>query len=350
MTSRPKPKLVLHVGMPKTGSSALQNWLAKSRPFLRTQGVLYPGQGKSQSFLSLPLDFEAHGSRLLIDKIGRSQAKADRLFETEWRALEEEIRTTAPSTVVLSTEYLFARLGLTGRETLLMRLAACFSEVQTVVYVRQPSKYFASLALQRVRHSATLLPVAPLHVRTALETWDAAFPGHVEVRTYDRDALVQGDIVADFLTTQLGLTGQGPGTRESVNKSMSAEAAHLMQSVQREEFAGQDNVVLRERNRYRKRLLAADERVSGAQRPKLLPEVAAYLDESSTDLLWLRERYGVIFEALDYERIGERPGWSGSSERIADLFEIDENRLQRLEAAMRRSRLPSLSWFMGKRR
>ncbi|TNE66780.1 MAG: hypothetical protein EP336_09170 [Rhodobacteraceae bacterium] len=347
--SKPKPKLVLHVGMPKTGSTALQSWLAASRSSLRAQGVLYPGKGTSHGFLVLPLDFANHGPRLLIDRIGRVQAEADRLFETEWQALEAEIAATAPETVVLSTEYLFVRLGLKGRETLLARLAEIFSEVQVVAYLRQPSKHYASLALQRVRHSAILPPLAPMRVRETLETWEAAFPGRVSVRAYDRDALVQGDVVTDFLTTQLALSGQGGETGARVNESMSAEAAHLMQQVQRVRFAGQDNVVLRARNRYRKRLLTADKRVPGAQRPKLLPEVAADLDESSTDLLWLRDRYGVIFAGLAYERIAEHPLNVGSLERIADLFELNEARLHLLETRMQRLHVPLLSWFRGGR-
>ncbi len=41
-------EVLLHIGPPKTGTTALQHSLAQARPQLKAQGVLYPG-GKKPS-------------------------------------------------------------------------------------------------------------------------------------------------------------------------------------------------------------------------------------------------------------------------------------------------------------
>lgn len=344
MTSH-KPKLVLHVGMSKTGSSALQKWLAKSRAHLLKQGVLYPQSNKNKShpFLSLPLDFEADGQRLLMDEIGRSQVKADRVFEKTWKALEAEIHVTSPEAVVMSTEYLFMRIGHKGREALLREIYGTFSETKIAIYVRKPSSFYASHVQQRIKHSATLPVVRPVNWRSKIEAWEASFPGNVSIRKYDKSSLISGDIVEDFLASYLGLTRHDHATETAVNESMSAEAAQVLQTFQLERFPGLDNVVIAERNRLRKKVLEADRSIPGFARPKLLAEIADYIDYASTDLLWLRDRYGVLFDDLDYARISDRPVGDLRADRIRDVFEINAERLSALESCVTDAR--RMTWI-----
>ncbi|MBW6419753.1 hypothetical protein [Celeribacter sp. PS-C1] len=340
-----KPKLVLHVGMPKTGSSALQKWFATSRAHLLTQGVLYPQSNKNKShpFLSLPLDFEADGQRLLVDEIGRSQIKADQVFEKTWTALEAEIRVTSPETVVLSTEYLFKRIGNKGRERLLRAIDRTFSETKIAIYVRQPSKFYASHVQQRIKHSATLPAIQPVSWRRKIEAWEEAFPGSVSIRTYEKSALIAGDIIADFLTSYLGLTRHDTPGEATVNESMSAEAAQVLQALQLDRFPGQDDVVIPERNRLRKKVLEVDRKLSGFTRPKLLAKIADHIDYASTDLLWLRDEYGILFDHLDYARVTDRPEGHLPADQISDVFEINAERLSALEKVMAEAR--GVTWL-----
>ena len=37
-----KPRLVIHIGMHKTGSSSIQHYLSRNRRLLRLFGLLYP--------------------------------------------------------------------------------------------------------------------------------------------------------------------------------------------------------------------------------------------------------------------------------------------------------------------
>ena len=65
---------------------------------------------------------------------------------------------------------------------------------------------------------------------------------------------------------------------------------------------------------------------------KLRPEIADAIDYSSTDLLWLREKFGVSFSGLDYNAIGSRapfliPNTGITVEEICDVDAASYHRL-----------------------
>ncbi len=50
-----KSKVLIHIGGPKTGTTAIQTALAENRHALRERGILYPGTGKNQQASLFPL-------------------------------------------------------------------------------------------------------------------------------------------------------------------------------------------------------------------------------------------------------------------------------------------------------
>jgi len=108
----PEGSLLLHIGPPKTGSTAIQMALHTSRPTLAEHGVLYPGTHVRER----PASWAVLGSR---PALGREAPRIER-----WHALVEEIRCSNLPRVCLSHEN-FARaddaavdriLDGTGRE------------------------------------------------------------------------------------------------------------------------------------------------------------------------------------------------------------------------------------------
>ena len=104
-------RTLLHIGMAKAGSSALQDSLAGSHKALAARGVLYPrrlgGTSYSNHSLLLPAVFDWRGSRSLQfspEERGPSLEPASRAFLD---ALRAEIAATAPRALVLSSEHLF---------------------------------------------------------------------------------------------------------------------------------------------------------------------------------------------------------------------------------------------------
>lgn len=92
----PEGSLLLHIGPPKTGSSAIQRVMHESRPLLAEHGVLYPGTSLR--------DREASWAVLgATPAVGRAPARLER-----WQALVDEVRSTDLPRVFLSHEN-FAR-------------------------------------------------------------------------------------------------------------------------------------------------------------------------------------------------------------------------------------------------
>ena len=92
----PEGSLLLHIGPPKTGSSAIQRVMHESRPLLAEHGVLYPGTSLR--------DREASWAVLgATPAVGRAPARLER-----WQHLVDEVRGTDLPRVFLSHEN-FAR-------------------------------------------------------------------------------------------------------------------------------------------------------------------------------------------------------------------------------------------------
>jgi hypothetical protein len=90
-----KARLLLHIGGPKTGTTAIQRALAENRQQLREQGFLYPGTEPNQQFSLFPLHKIA-GFESFIS----SDASL-------WRQLVDDVNKWE-GVVVLSSEILFS--------------------------------------------------------------------------------------------------------------------------------------------------------------------------------------------------------------------------------------------------
>lgn len=331
-----KPALVLHIGHRKTGSTTLQNTLAASAAALLGRGVLYPAclRGASHSWLVMPLDFATSAPRLMMQRLRGDGARAQAQFDREWANMAAQIARHRPAQVILSTEYLLERLTPDLAPGFRARLETLFGDITPVAYVRQPSRWFFSNLQQHLRYQDDVPPVAPMDMRAALEVWDAAFPGRLIVRPHDRAQLVRGDIVADFLQHGAGLDPDSvtltPGRR--TNEGMTAEAAQLMQDFRAAVCPAHVGRNLASSN-FHASLRRADAADPPAATPRLRPEVARWIDQSSEELLWLRDRHGVVFPGPDYDAIGPQPPLPGTFARVSDVAEVDPARLDRLRRA-----------------
>ena len=322
--------------MPKTGTTALQMRMSASRTQLLKKRILYPAttSGKAQHFLSLPLDFENTGQRLLVQRIGRDNVKAQSVFASSWANLVDEIAKHEPEDVIMSSEYLYSRLRGKDGDLLAKQLQRTFRDIQVVAYVRQPSKYLASACLQGVKFSGTVVKPRPITWKRHLNEWEKRFPGNVTVRVYDRALLRENDISEDFIFHALSREDVDLAAFVRANESMSAEAGLLMQEFQVEHQAGLDNQTTPEKARMRRRLMKLEKRIPTQGSPRLRAEIAQYVDEGSIELLWLRDEHGIQFPGIDYEQIRKLPAPEGKLDSIQDIFEIDQVRLEDLRKKM----------------
>lgn len=225
-----RPQLVLHAGTNKTGSTAIQSFLAAHRQPLRESGILYP-----------QLDGDPLSQTSLQKHIGLAHASGDTapLAET-LSQLQHQLATSQATKVILSTEHLFA-MPRAWVPTLLEAVSPLFASVSLVIYFRSQRDLWTSLLNQR----AKALKVLPTHRPWGTDEFlgpaivenmhyadylDAYAPligrDHVLARRYDPSGFPDGSVVPDFLQT-VGLASHQPhtdltaaGTSSAINPSL----------------------------------------------------------------------------------------------------------------------------------
>ncbi len=133
------PRLIVHVGTQKTGSSSLQKAMRDAADALRAQGVLYPSLARSQHAFK-------HVSVSRAAKSGRPEVQ-----QAEVDALLQEFDASGCDTLVLSEEALWR--SEVGAGAFLVRFRPRFS-VEIVACLRRPDLYLESLYSQALRTGA----------------------------------------------------------------------------------------------------------------------------------------------------------------------------------------------------
>ena len=225
-----KPCLYLHIGRPKTGSTALQHFLMKNRKALLDQDLLYPLTGNYQ--LSSHLFAYAYSEQMRKDA-----SLPDIDAQALWGKLGEEVATAGVSSVILSSEnFWFSDPG---------ELKADIGEdytVKVVAYIRRQDHVIASSFCEEVKREQISLNddvqryalfeprLKLLDYFEILESWGNSFgPENVDVRIYE--SLGQGGIALD-LCKQLDLQiDQLSLDENSINPALPYDLLTLIDNV-----------------------------------------------------------------------------------------------------------------------
>jgi hypothetical protein len=337
-------KTILHIGMPKTGSTALQETLLASHDELLRHGVLYP---------RIP-DPSFNNHRLLLvgtmplarlpRHIRRNYAEADLdARKTAFlRSVRAEQRAHAPHTMVLSSESLFRHFSDEGRAVLtggLRRIGAEPAETTVLAYVRRPSDRYLSGLQQHLKASWKVTPPQPAQYRENLEQYAALFgAAAVQVVPFRREALIGADIVTDFLTRFLAVHGVERDRMApvgAVNESLSAEGIDIQRAYRAAFHRDNDDRHTPDSLKLFAALQAIDAEI-GMTRPRLVDGIADLVDYAATDPLWMRERFGVEFPGLDYARLerGDLAVVPERAWRLDELMQIDRDRQAQMAARL----------------
>ncbi len=324
-------KLILHIGHPKTGTTALQTVFAASSSNLLDAGILYPVRTSPEwpkHSLAKPYLTGTDNSSLQR----RTGLSGDALYQESlnyWNRLRLEVASSAHKLLLLSAEGLFCRPSDPYFRT---KIADICDKVTVVAYLRSPASRFLSQINQKLRmlNSFSLPPAE--YYRPVIEGYREAGFETISLNVYDRKRLRSGDIVDDFCykhlqTTNLQLTR---GRHEKSNVSISSEAlvvlSEILSPLNYSSLFSRDS-----RFKLIKFLRRADEMLGSPLRPSLKQDVEAALVARSTDLLWLREEYGVLFDDVDYDIIGATgmPDLSIMS-KLEEFCHIDQDRIAAL--------------------
>ncbi len=323
------PEVIVHFGSAKTGTTALQTSLAASRAKLKQHGVLYPeaGEGEAHHLLAALFKEPEVLHPYLLTVYGDAEAMRERA-EAAWSAIVRQVKSEKPHTVILSSEFFFGRLTPQAMERFAERLDELGGRVTPVVYVRDPADWLLSQRQQSTKSSGTLASLRVASVRPTITLIEDALDVPMVVRGFDRSLLEGGDIVTDFATHALAGRVQSDWlVSETQNESLSPEAMDLMQTFhklrspqEKWNYGGAAKVL-------RDRIAVAEAMLGGPVRPKLKPAWRKAIYRQATDLIWLRDTYGIVFPKVDYGIAGTADGafedWDG---RIGSLVDFDAER------------------------
>ena len=241
--------------MPKTGTSAIQGFLAHNRNNLIQQKVLYPECGVPENqhtalvkSIASPLFDWAHFNKA-IDQFDANQYLADVLRNCEINGIKK---------VILSSEYFWASPSMQAGplyhlpspenfDYITNFIRSCrdifciFEKIKIVVYLRRQDEWLDSFFNQQLKDGFPIPSKNELLIgvknhllyHANLEIWAEYFgKDNLVVRNYDH--LVDGDVVKDF-NKIAGISPQSLSqpkkTQDLVNAKLSRKSAALMQKA-----------------------------------------------------------------------------------------------------------------------
>lgn len=313
-------EVILHIGMPKTGTTAIQEFLAARRKELLDLGVVYPAVATNHGpFLCRCVEAGADARQRERRRVKR-RVTVGFEPEVERERLESILRSNPGETVVFSGEILSA-LEEEEVERLRALLEPSGARVRVLLYVREPLAYAASMMQQRLKNGKRLgRRPSCSNADESFRKYAAVFgEENVEVRLFDRSRFPDGDVTGDILEA-IGLEpGAIPGGTDrdfrSVNRALSHEACLLLDAINESEPPLRDG----DPNPRRSPALVEHlQRVRGGKF-SIDPDCLGGEEERFREFrLWLEEKVGPV-EAAAGE--GGQPGpWS--EETISSLAEL----------------------------
>lgn len=248
-----RPKVILHVGMNKAGSTAIQHCLFVNRERLLEQGVLVPSNGchdaahhQLASWLGfnhlMPPADPTGGTVGVADPHALSVARAE---------LCDEIEASGATTVVISSENFVLNRPLGFVKEFFQGF-----DVEVIVVLRRHDKWWPSLWSQAIltvadppwdgsfeSFHAFQRDSADQHLsyRHLIETWEAAFPGAVRAIAYE-EALMPRGVVPEFLAAAglAGLVGPLDDVEIWENSSLPLNTLSIIDMFQRHQEIAPD--------------------------------------------------------------------------------------------------------------
>lgn len=230
-----KRKAIVHIGLPKTGTTAIQAYLAKNRGALRDLGVALSSAAGRRNHIALAAYAQGKANNAAIRSGGDVH-----LSERLERALAKEVEELPATvhTVLFSSEQLARVSNRAGSARLRALLAPHFDSIEILVYLRRQdemavSRYTTSLQAGGETRYA-ILPDAEdapsvFDFARIVDAYAESFgPEAMRLRIYERSAFPEGNVILDFLGA-VGLPGMAQkAPLPEVGSSLGAAAQEIM--------------------------------------------------------------------------------------------------------------------------
>ncbi len=300
-------KCYLHVGVEKTGTTTVQEFLHTNRDRLAEHGCLVTTAAGERNNWKLPV--AAYDLEQRDDLTRAAGVVGDGDLDRLRRQLVGDLSTVVKRAersgcrqVIFSSEHLQSRLRT---DTSLKRLASVLDaigvgQVQVVVYLRDPAALVSSLYSTMVKNGSTgWRPPGPEHPyfnrvcnhQRTIEQFQSVFgAGSVIPRIFQPQDLVGASIVDDLLfAVGLGDLDTGDMARPApLNESLSTTAVQILRRVNQYVPLVVDDSI----NPARAGLVETIERNNWGSKYQVDSEtVAAYRDAFASSNRWVRDRF-----------------------------------------------------------
>jgi hypothetical protein len=212
-------KVYVHLGPPKTATSAIQNWMQQNRKSLMQQSIFYPSHS---------LDENGVSSGNVLNIFDRTADKSLVISKAKVEKILAQCEENKCSVLLLSSEFFFFQVE---------DLLALMPEAKLIVYIRFPLEVIESSYNQAVkRHNQTI----PLGVNKEPKAYHLILlekmlqkfgQSSFIIRFYSQEVFVGGNIVSDLLSAVEGKEGELSISPTKVNPSYSFEALEFKRWV-----------------------------------------------------------------------------------------------------------------------
>lgn len=330
--------IILHIGHHKTGSTALQHWLAGNRRVLGESGILYPKLQHNSRFahhILFPYFFSGDNcDPSILRLLGGNKAEAEKSSAQAWSRLKLEVIKRKPEFLVLSSETFFHVSGIEDMRRFGDALREISSHIEVVLYVRNPAELVLSSISTQYQVDPSFQWPPPDVRRAVIESYQQLQPDIIKVLKFDKEALAGGNIVEDFCQNVLHTDASRPDNFRK-NESMSAEALSLMQNYIESRNASRFKPIPLRHRIFMSVLKRVDGIVPGYRKPRLLPGAERSLLKACSDLEWLQSEYEIQWPCPDERaEIDAQPIEYGCKINIAEICHLDPVRRKRLSRSM----------------
>lgn len=190
-------KVYLHIGRHKTGTSSIQNFVVENLPLLKNHNILYPESGR------VGVAHHAIADMCSYQRERQNDAIIDFENISIIKDLQSEI-DNSDGDILISSEA-FQNSNPTQIKKIFHKY-----DVQILVYLRNQIDYLASSYAQKVwatNYCKSMEEYFESNFNVDyfdfLMNWERSFPGKISVSLYDKNRLLENDVVVDFFANML---------------------------------------------------------------------------------------------------------------------------------------------------
>ncbi|HCZ9264377.1 hypothetical protein R7040_08795 [Vibrio sp. 1069] len=193
-------KAILHIGMHKTGSSSIQDYLQENQTPTKAKDIIYADlktANHSGPLLYALLDTPEEDNELIANSKDREDILEKALF---YKNRLNHCLSLDFNTIILSSEALI-KLNHQELSNFKKKLLDHVDEVKVMAYVRPPVEYINSAFQQIAKTSYVELdsPLSLPNYQSRFEKFEEVFD-KIDYYLFTKDSLINGNVVEDFCT------------------------------------------------------------------------------------------------------------------------------------------------------